>query len=121
MVAPGEAHRSLLASNATGWHSGKAAAARKRSRRLGLRSRLREVTRNGTSRLAASNCSSPDSPAALRESLLVRSSTASITAGLASAETRSATQSPTAGKSARLAARWRSRPLTAATPSPYGP
>ncbi|MFO0843297.1 MAG: hypothetical protein U0797_13020 [Gemmataceae bacterium] len=82
---------------------------------------VEEVTRKRTSRLAARIAAVAGAAGLYANSLLTRGRTASITAGPASADSHSATQSPTARKSARPTARWQSRPLTRATPSPDGP
>ncbi len=85
--------------------------------RRGLKSPSRPATRNTVSMFAATTCSSVTSPAARREKRLRRGSTARMRASPPFAAGSTATQSPTAGKSTRAKARWRSRPETRASTS----
>src|SRR5262245_25691736 len=67
---------------------------------------------------APTTCSSVLTPLVLRINLLRRGSTAWITALFPLSTRRSATQSPTAGRSARLSARRLNRPAISANNSP---
>ena len=95
-----------MESTTSGSASASAASARNRSIRLRLNSRLREPTMSATSTFAASTCGSARSSPAARAIPPWRGSSAWTVPVAGSA----ATQSPTDGRSAAVAASWVMRP-----------